>query len=176
MIDDSATLPITNHIAMGETASTRCNRQPFPSPTCTPRVLLRRPDAGSGLVDGAWWPRTANLTSELHDLINVLTPRLGRLARVGFAWNARSLMQRRIDEDDGVAVHGPALDQPLDTMPPFGTEGASLALLIIPADTEPLVAAQRMRHAAGRWSTMDSGEQTDRAVPPQHAAGRVRHG
>ncbi|WP_245400900.1 DUF5994 family protein [Nocardia albiluteola] len=32
-------------------------------------ALLRRPDAGSGLVDGAWWPRTANLTSELHDLI-----------------------------------------------------------------------------------------------------------
>ncbi|MGF6885311.1 hypothetical protein ABIA39_004147 [Nocardia sp. GAS34] len=54
---------------MGETASGRGNRQPFPSPTRTPGVLLRRLDAGSGLVDGAWWPRTANLTSELHDLI-----------------------------------------------------------------------------------------------------------
>ncbi|WP_442939632.1 DUF5994 family protein [Nocardia sp. CY41] len=74
MIDDSATPPITNHAAMGQTASARSSQQPFPSPTRTPRVLLRRRDSGSGLLDGAWWPRTANLTSELHDLITVLTP------------------------------------------------------------------------------------------------------
>ncbi len=48
MIDDRATRPITNHIAMGETASTRDDRQPFASLTCTPGVLSRRPDVGSG--------------------------------------------------------------------------------------------------------------------------------
>jgi len=48
MIDDSATPPITNHIAMDETASTHDDRQPFASPTRTPGLLLRRPDVGSG--------------------------------------------------------------------------------------------------------------------------------
>ncbi|WP_245550640.1 DUF5994 family protein [Nocardia niigatensis] len=158
MIDASAKRPITNHAAMGEPASARRNRQPYPSPTRTPRVLLRRPYTAPGPVDGAWWPRTANLTNELHDLIHVLTPWLGRLTRVGFAWNARTLAQRRIDEDDRVNMHGPAPDLPPDTMQLFGTEGANLTLLIIPADTEPLVADQRMRHASGWSSTMDSGE------------------
>ncbi|WP_281032722.1 DUF5994 family protein [Nocardia araoensis] len=36
--------------------------------------MLRRRDSRSELLDGAWWPRTANLTSELHDLITALPP------------------------------------------------------------------------------------------------------
>ncbi|WP_281032723.1 hypothetical protein [Nocardia araoensis] len=77
------------------------------------------------------------------------------MARFGFAWNAKSLAQRRIDDDDGVDMCGPVPGQPPDTMQLFGIKGAELALLIIPADTEPLIAAQRMRHASGQSSTMD---------------------
>ncbi len=45
----------------------------------------------------------------------------------------------------------------------FGTEGAELALLIIPADTEPLIAAQRMRHASGQSSNRGWG-----TIPDQY--------
>ncbi|MFE3227649.1 DUF5994 family protein, partial [Nocardia sp. NPDC059228] len=40
--------------------------QPFDTPTRTPRLLLRDRDEESGDLDGAWWPRTDNLTTELH--------------------------------------------------------------------------------------------------------------
>ncbi len=63
MTADSAPRPITNHAAMA--GASRINQQPFPGPTLTSRRLLLRPDDGpaTGAVDGAWWPRTANLTT-----------------------------------------------------------------------------------------------------------------
>ncbi|WP_245672465.1 DUF5994 family protein [Nocardia anaemiae] len=50
--------------------------QPFRTPTRTPRLLLRRSDSSSGQFGGAWWPWTANLTAELHDLISVPNKRM----------------------------------------------------------------------------------------------------
>ncbi|MFE3260052.1 DUF5994 family protein [Nocardia sp. NPDC059091] len=137
--------PITNHAATGAATLSPGNRQPFPIPTRTPRLLLRRRDAGPAPIDGAWWPRTPNLTSELHDLISALTPRLGALTRIGFAWNTISLIQRRIDHDDDAHTHGPQPDQPPDVMRLFGTNGSSLTLLVVPSDTDLRLAGERMR-------------------------------
>lgn len=122
-------------------------RQPFRTPTRTPRLMLRGRSALPGNVDGAWWPWTTNLTSELHDLINAVTPRLGPAMRVGFEWNATSLAQRRIDTDDHIRVHGAGDGQPPDVMRLYGAHDTSLTLLVIPADTTPEVAHERMRLA-----------------------------
>ncbi|WP_330250382.1 DUF5994 family protein [Nocardia sp. NBC_00565] len=141
--------PITNHRDMtGSIGPPVRNRQPFRTPTRTPRLLLRGTGSGSGPVDGAWWPWTANLTAELHDLISVLTPRLGSTVRIGFDWNAVSLTQRRIDHDDGIQLHGPGSAQPNDIMHLVGTGGTRLTLLVIPADTPPDEANNRMRWAS----------------------------
>lgn len=141
--------PITNHRDMtGNIGPPLRNLQPFRTPTRTPRLLLRGSGTGSGHVDGAWWPWTANLTAELHDLINVLTPRLGATVRIGFGWNAVSLAQRRIDHDDGIRLDGPGAAQPHDVMHLVGAGGAHLALLVIPADTPPDEANSRMRLAS----------------------------
>ncbi|WP_030524644.1 DUF5994 family protein [Nocardia rhamnosiphila] len=139
--------PITNHAAMGAATPPVGNHQPFPAPTRTPRLLLRDRGTGPAPVDGAWWPWTQNLTTELHDLISALTPRLGILARIEFAWNAISLAQRRIDAEDGVGIHGPAPDQPPDVMQLLGTNGTSLTLLIVASDTDLRLAGQRMRQS-----------------------------
>ena len=64
--------------------------QPFPSPTRTPRFLLRGQGAVKASVDGAWFPWTTNVTAELHDLISALSLRLGPIARVAFDWNTIS--------------------------------------------------------------------------------------
>ncbi|MET8327552.1 DUF5994 family protein [Streptomyces sp. NPDC005181] len=43
-----------------------------------------------GTFDGAWWPRTRHVASQLPDLIDALTARLGPVARVGLdasAWD-----------------------------------------------------------------------------------------
>lgn len=122
--------------------------QPFPAPTRTPRLLLRERRSRAGDVDGAWWPRTANLTAELHDLITAITPRTGPIARIGFDWNAKSLSQRRIDHADGVELFGPGLDQPPAVMRLIGTDGGLLVLLVVPFDTPPTLADDQMRRAA----------------------------
>ena len=81
--------------------------QPFPVPTRTTRVRLRPRRSASIAVDGAWWPRTENLTTELHDLVSAVTPRLGHVARVAYDWNALSIAQDAIDPPDGIDICGP---------------------------------------------------------------------
>ncbi|MCC3326147.1 DUF5994 family protein [Nocardia abscessus] len=143
--------PITNHFDMSSaTGPPEPSRQPFQAPTRTPRLLLRESETGPEEVDGGWWPWTDNLTAELHDLISALTPRLGHTARVSFDWNAVSLTQRRIDSQDGIAVHGPDSGQPPGTMHLIGTNGAQATLLVIPADTPPAEAENLLRRAAGK--------------------------
>jgi len=129
--------------------SAHFERQPFRTHTRTPRLMLRGRSALPGNVDGAWWPWTTNLTSELHDLISAVTPRLGPTMRVGFEWNATSLAQRRIDTADHIRVHGPTGGQPPDVMRLYGARNTTLALLVIPAGTAPETARERMRLATG---------------------------
>jgi hypothetical protein len=49
-------------------------------PEHTPRLKPKAPQ--SGYVDGAWWPHSDDLTTELPDLLAVLSVRLGRIDRV----------------------------------------------------------------------------------------------
>ncbi|MEU4313126.1 DUF5994 family protein [Nocardia sp. NPDC024068] len=112
--------------------------QPFAAPTRTPRLLLGAPAEGSECVAGAWWPRTDNLTTEMHDLISSLTARLGVTTRIAFDWNSLSLSQRGIDPPDGIEVTGPLPDQPPAVMYVFGPHNRCIRLLVIdPATTAP---------------------------------------
>jgi Family of unknown function (DUF5994) len=53
----------------------------------TPRLRLKPKAPPSGHVDGAWWPRSDDLTTELPDLIAVLSFRLGEIDRVTYNLN-----------------------------------------------------------------------------------------
>ncbi|ONM48006.1 DUF5994 family protein [Nocardia donostiensis] len=132
---------------LGRFQATAGGGQPFDTPTRTPRLLLRDRDEESGVVDGAWWPRTDNLTTELHDLVTALTPRLGATARISFDWNALSLSQRRIDAPDGIQVTGPLPDQPPHVMYAFGPHEQRLRLLVIDPATNADLAQAQMRNA-----------------------------
>ncbi|MGW6335482.1 DUF5994 family protein [Nocardia rhamnosiphila] len=121
--------------------------QPFDTPTRTPRLLLRdRGDESAG-VDGAWWPRTGNLTTELHNLVTALTTRLGTTTRIAFDWNSLSRSQRRIDPPDGIEVTGPLPDQPSDVIYVFGPHDRCLRLLVIAPTTDPAHAEAQIRQA-----------------------------
>ncbi|GGL10432.1 DUF5994 family protein [Nocardia jinanensis] len=131
----------------GRFQATTGGGQPFAVPTRTPRLRLGTPAERSGCVDGAWWPRTDNLTTELHDLISVLTTRLGATTRIAFDWNSLSLSQRGIDPPDGIEVTGPLPDQPSMVMYVFGPHNRCIRLLVIdPAATAARAEAQ-MRDA-----------------------------
>jgi Family of unknown function (DUF5994) len=132
---------------LGRFRATAGGGQPFDTPTRTPRLLLRDGDEQSSGVDGAWWPRTDNLTVELHDLVTALTTRLGATARITFDWNSLSLSQRGIDPPDGIEVAGPLPGQPPQVMYVFGPHDRRLRLLVIdPATTADRADAQ-MRKA-----------------------------
>ncbi|OOL32086.1 hypothetical protein GQ85_09605 [Rhodococcus rhodochrous] len=122
--------------------------QPFPEPTRTPRLLLRPAGAPTSSVDGAWFPWTSNITSELHDLISALAPRLGSVARIAFEWNAVSSAQRRIDDVDGIEITGPIPGQPSNLMYLFGEHDARIALTIVDPHTDPDRAYEIMRTVA----------------------------
>ncbi|QDQ89390.1 hypothetical protein FND50_00430 [Rhodococcus sp. WB9] len=134
---------------LGLSRPTAGGGQPFDAPTRTPRLLLRARGEVSEGVDGAWWPRTTNLTTELHDLISALTDRVGTTERVTFDWNSLSISQRGIDRQDGIEVSGPDPDQPPDIMYVFGTDGRRLDILIVGPSTDADNAFEAMRRAVG---------------------------
>ena len=51
-------------------------------PEFTPRLRLKPKNRHTGHIDGAWWPRSADLSTELPDLLAVLAIRLGPIPRV----------------------------------------------------------------------------------------------
>ena len=50
----------------------------------TPRFRLKPTADSRGYVDGAWWPRSDDLTTELPPLIAVLSVRRGAISRVTY--------------------------------------------------------------------------------------------
>ncbi|GGK36704.1 DUF5994 family protein [Nocardia camponoti] len=120
---------------LGNFSATPGGGQPFDTPTRTPRLLLRERDDAHVDLDGVWWPRTGNLTAELHNLVTALTGRLGETTRITFDWNSLSRWQRRIDGPDGIEVTNPLPHQPLHVMFIYGTGDEPLRLLVIEPNT-----------------------------------------
>ncbi|MEV0078604.1 DUF5994 family protein [Nocardia neocaledoniensis] len=104
------------------------------------RLMLRDRTATTGPIDGAWWPRTDQPMTELHQLVQAVAPRIGKLARLGFDWNA---------------LESGATDQVSQIMHLVGSNDAALALLVIPAATEAPAARSQMRWAAGKPRIQD---------------------
>ncbi|MFD7476286.1 DUF5994 family protein [Streptomyces sp. NPDC059837] len=53
---------------------------PFRAPTA--RLALKTVSTSRGPLDGAWWPRSRDLTQELSALADVLDPLSGRITRI----------------------------------------------------------------------------------------------
>ncbi|MEO3754978.1 DUF5994 family protein [Streptomyces sp. B6B3] len=64
------------------------------------RLQLKDADAHRGLLDGAWWPRSRDLSRELPVLAQVLDPRWGRVTRIAVNPRFWPVIPRK------VAVHG----------------------------------------------------------------------
>jgi hypothetical protein len=56
------------------------HREPVAAPAA--RLALKTDGASHGLLDGAWWPRSRDLLSELPALTDVLDPLWGRITRI----------------------------------------------------------------------------------------------
>jgi hypothetical protein len=107
----------------------------------------------NGYVDGAWWPRTDDLTAELPDLFAVLSVRLGRIDRLLYNLEEWARPPATITSD-GWAVH---LDgyryQPANSIDVHGLNRSTITLLVVPPHTDPVDAHETMMAAAGRTNT-----------------------
>ncbi|MEU9669178.1 DUF5994 family protein [Streptomyces bobili] len=112
----------------------------------TALLRLETTRSREGLLDGAWWPRTYDIKTELPALISVLTGHLGPITRVGVdaaAWNG---LPTRLVIDDHV-VH---LDSdPVGDNTVLITRGHNdhFALLVVPPDTTADAAREAMARA-----------------------------
>ncbi len=127
-------------------------------PEHTPRLRLKPKAPQSGYVDGAWWPRSDDLATELPDLLAVLSVRLGPIGRVLFNRNEWATPSPKF-ATGGRRVR---LDryrlQPANTVEVLGLNRNRIVLLVVPPNTDPDEAHATLMAAAApsNDSTVDS--------------------
>lgn len=138
-------------------------------PRQTLRLKLKPKASATGYVDGAWWPRSWDLSTELPALLAVLAIRLGRLSRVSYnltIWNAA---HRFLNVDGHQVRLGGFHAQHPDTIDVVAANGTRLTLLVLPPATHPTTAHPIMMIAA-RSNNIDSIE---RLLTPIRTARRT---
>lgn len=127
-------------------------------PENTPRLRLKRKAPVSGYVDGAWWPHSDDLPTELPDLLAVLSVRLGAVARVMYNLDEWATAPSRLTIG-GIKIR---LDgyhrQPPNTLEVVDGRGNKIVLLVVPSGTDPQQAHSIVMSAAATddATTVDS--------------------
>ncbi|WP_406159277.1 DUF5994 family protein [Streptomyces canus] len=111
-------------------------------------VLLRLETTPSreGNLDGAWWPRSRDIGSELPDLIHVLTGHLGPITRVGLDATAWEELPTRLVIDDRV-VHIDSFPVGDSTVLITRGDQDHFSLLVVPPHATPDAARVAMARA-----------------------------
>ncbi|WP_369374337.1 DUF5994 family protein [Streptomyces sp. cg36] len=118
------------------------------APTPPARLSLKAPGAARGLLDGAWWPRSRDLLSELPALVDVLDPAWARITRIAVNPRHWPVIPRRIP------VHGHVVKAGWFTeLDPYELLLLSYSvgrwdLLVVPPRTSAPAAARLMAAAA----------------------------
>jgi len=118
-------------------------------PLYTPRLRLKPKSPPTGYVDGAWWPRSDDLTKELPDVLAVLSVRLGAIARVMYNLNEWAQAPAKLATGGRrVRLDGYRL-QPIKTLEVLGVNRDKIVLLVVPPHTDPDQAHATLMAAAG---------------------------
>ncbi|WP_293307060.1 DUF5994 family protein [Mycolicibacterium sp.] len=117
-------------------------------PERTPRLRLKAKAPQTGYVDGAWWPHSDSLPTELPDLLAVLSVRLGPIDRVLYnvgEWSASPA--RLVIGDRSVRLDG-YRNQPPHSIEILGLDRSRITLLVVPPSTSDHDAHTAMMTAA----------------------------
>ncbi|WP_314247876.1 DUF5994 family protein [Streptomyces kutzneri] len=109
-------------------------------------LRLETTQSRQGLLDGAWWPRSRDVTIELPALITALTAHLGPITRVGLDTSAWQDVPTRL-VIDGEVVHLDADPVGDDTVLVTRGHNDHFALLVVPPDTTADAARAAMARA-----------------------------
>ena len=125
-------------------------------------------------IDGAWWPHTASVASELPELIGVLHASLGEIVDIGINW---SPTEGPVDLDS-IVTGARTIDRPGPRRPRLMKvegRGACAKLLVVPYMTSPNLGAMVMRCAAGLPAAhADRGTSCGRPLTTSWASRRPR--
>ena len=114
----------------------------------TPRLRVKPKAPRSGYVDGAWWPPSDDLTTELPDLLAVLSFPLGAIDRVTYNLNEWAKAPAKLAAGGrAVRLDGYPL-QPPNTLEVLGVNRNTIVLLVVPSHTDPDHAHAIVRAAA----------------------------
>ena len=117
-------------------------------PEHTPRLRLKPKAPVTGYVDGAWWPHSDDLTTELPDLLAVLSVRLGAIGRVIYNVDEWAEAPRKFPTGGRMVRLGGYSLQPVNTLEVHGVNREKLILLVVPPQTDPDQAHHTMMAAA----------------------------
>jgi hypothetical protein len=132
---------------------------PPPGP---PRLRMKPAGPLTGQVDGAWWPRSRDLSAELPALLTELDDRWTRVSRATYNLDIWPPIERRLTIAGRMVRLGGFHSQHPDTVTLIGTSGQRLTLLVIPPET-PQSAAQ---HALTTASHRGNDDPIDTLLAP----------
>jgi hypothetical protein len=118
------------------------------APNATPRLRLKPKAPTTGYVDGAWWPHSDDLLTELPDLLAVLSVRLGPVARVIYKLSEWAKAPAKFPAGGSIVRLGGYNRQPVNTIEVIGINRKKLVLLVVPSRTDPQHAHDIMMSAA----------------------------
>jgi hypothetical protein len=118
------------------------------TPNTTPRLRLKPKVPATGHVDGAWWPHSDDLATELPDLLAVLSVRLGSIDRVIYNLAEWAKAPTRFTTGGSLVRLDGYHRQPVNTIEVVGISRNKLILLVVPAGTDPEHAHTIMMSAA----------------------------
>ncbi|HEY7593987.1 MAG TPA: DUF5994 family protein [Actinophytocola sp.] len=110
--------------------------------------------ADLGYVDGAWWPRTRDLTAELPALFAALADDLGTIERLTYNLDEWPRAARRLQVGDSSVRLGGFRYQGADTIDVTGARRGRITLLVVPPDT-PAADAEKITEAAADVLNVD---------------------
>ncbi|AYN37764.1 hypothetical protein D9753_00830 [Streptomyces dangxiongensis] len=133
---------------MAATSAMRAVEDPVSSSSRL-RLVLAPAGTSPALIDGAWWPRSRDLTTELPALIEVLDPLWGRITRVTVNPTSWPVIPRKVPVRGHVVHVGwfEAEQDPHELLLLSCTIGR-WDLLVIPPETDPATAARLMTKAS----------------------------
>lgn len=117
-------------------------------PENTPRLRLKPKAPITGCVDGAWWPRSDDLTKELPDLLAVLSVRLGAIDRVMYNLTEWANVPRRVLFGGRAVRLDGYTRQPANILEVLGIGREKILLLVVPPHSDPDYAHETMMTAA----------------------------
>ncbi|MGW0582360.1 DUF5994 family protein [Streptomyces sp. NPDC002920] len=136
-----------------------------PFSSSAPRLSLAPVDPAPALLDGAWWPRSRDLTAELPALTAVLDPLWGRITRVTVNPTHWPVVPRKVSVAGRVVKVGWFLaEQDPHELLLLSYRSGRWNLLVVPPLTDPASAAWLMTAASDPLGTSTASRLMEEAA------------